>query len=356
MMFGQRTKSLVGIDVGSSAIKLVQVRESKGGYTLERFGLRTIEPELIVDGAVMDAGPVVDAIKGLASECRIKTKDVALSVSGHSVIIKRVKLSPMSEDELEEMIKWEAAQYIPFDINEVNLDFAILEGSQGGDDAQGEMNVALVAVKKDKLAAYTSLIVEAGLRPVVVDVDAFTLENMYGTNYDIGANEVVALVNIGASVINLNILSGGTFAFTRDISIGGNRYTETIQKELNISYAAAEAAKRGQQSREADTGAVDGIVAAVNSEVAAEVSRSLDYFRSTTTHDRVDRLVLSGGGAKAKGLTEALAERCQVPLELANPFRRVQVDQKTVDMELLKDAAVQAAVGLGLAIRRLGDR
>jgi type IV pilus assembly protein PilM len=272
------------------------------------------------------------------------------------VIIKRVKLSPMSEDELEEMIKWEAAQYIPFDMNEVNLDFAILDGSHGGDDAQGEMNVALVAVKKDKLAAYTSLIVEAGLRPVVVDVDAFTLENMYGANYDVGANEVVALVNIGASVINMNILSGGTFAFTRDISIGGNRYTETIQKELNISYTAAEAAKRGQQSREADTGAVDGIVAAVNNEVAAEVSRSLDYFRSTTTHDRVDKLVLSGGGAKAKGLMEALAERCQVPLELANPFRRVQVDQKTVDMELLKDAAVQAAVGLGLAIRRLGDR
>lgn len=355
MLFQRTIKPLVGIDVGSSAIKLVQVRESKAGYTLERFGVRPIEPELIVDGAVMDAGPIVEAIKALAADCRIKTKDVALSVSGHSVIIKRVKLSPMSEDELEEMIKWEAAQYIPFDINEVNLDFAILSGP-AGEEGQGEMNVALVAVKKDKLAAYTSLIVEAGLRPVVVDVDAFTLENMYGVNYDVNANEVIGLVNIGASVINLNILTGGTFAFTRDVSIGGNRYTEMIQKELNVSYAAAEAAKRGQQSREADASAVDGIMAAVNNEVATEVSRSLDYFRTTITHDRVDKLILSGGSAMVKGLTDALAERCQVPLELANPFKRIEIDQKTVNMDVLKESGVQAAVGVGLAIRRVGDR
>ncbi|MEW6324064.1 MAG: type IV pilus assembly protein PilM [Nitrospirota bacterium] len=354
-MFQRKAKPLVGIDVGSSAIKMVQVRESKNGYTLERFGVRAIEPELIVDGAVMDAGPIVDAIKALAAECRLKTKEAALSVSGHSVIIKRVKLSPMSEDELEEMIKWEAAQYIPFDINEVNLDFAILEGPPG-EEAQAEMNVALVAVKKDKLAAYTALIMEAGLRPVVVDVDAFTLENMYGVNYDVNANEIIALVNVGASVINLNILSAGTFAFTRDISIGGNRYTEMIQKELNISHAAAEAAKRGQQNREADASAVDAIISTVNGEVATEVSRSLDYFRTTTTHDRVDKLIVSGGGAMVKGLTEALKERCQVPLELANPFRRIEIDQKTVNMELLKESALQAAVGVGLAIRRLGDR
>lgn len=355
MFLQRKAKPLVGIDVGSSAIKMVQVREARNGYVLERFGVRSLEPELIVDGAIMDAGPIVDAIKGLAAECRIKTKDVALSVAGHSVIIKRVKLSPMSEDELEEMIKWEAAQYIPFDINEVNLDFAIL-GEPHGDEGQGEMNVALVAVKKDKLAAYTSLIMDAGLRPVVVDVDAFTLENMYGLNYDVNMNEVVGLVNVGASVINLNILAGGAFAFTRDISIGGNRYTEMIQKELNISYTAAEAAKRGQQNREADAGAVDAIIATVNNEVATEVSRSLDYFRTTTTHDRVDKLMLSGGGAMIKGLTDALTERCQVPLELANPFRRIEIDKKTVNLEQLKESALQAAVGVGLAIRRLGDR
>jgi type IV pilus assembly protein PilM len=350
----RKLKPLVGLDVGSSAIKLVQLRETRSGYTVERFGIRQLEPELIVDGSVMDAGPIVDAIKGLASECKLKTKDVALAVSGHSVIVKRVKLSPMSEEELEEMIKWEAAQYIPFDINEVNLDFSILDGH--GEEAQGEMNVALVAVKKDKLASYTSLVADAGLRPVVVDVDAFALENMYGVNYDASTNEVVALVNIGASVINMNILVGGTFGFTRDISIGGNRYTETIQKELNVSYAAAEAAKRGQQNREADVTAVDSIVATVNNEVAMEVSRSLDYFRTTTMHDQVHKLVLSGGGAKVKGLVEALAERCQVPLELANPFKQIDVDQKAVNADLIREAGIQAAVGVGLAIRRVGDR
>jgi type IV pilus assembly protein PilM len=355
MAFQRKLKPLVGLDVGSSAIKLVQLREGKTGYVVERFGIRSIEPELIVDGTIMDAGPIVDAIKALAAEQKLKTKDVALAVSGHSVIIKRVKLAPMSEEELEEMIKWEATQYIPFDINEVNLDFAILD-DQRGEEPQGEMNVALVAVKKDKLAAYTSLIVEAGLKPVVVDVDAFTLENMYCTNYDVNPNEVVGLVNIGASIINLNILVGGTFAFTRDISIGGNRYTEMIQKELNVSYAAAESAKRGQQNREADAAAVDSIVATINAEVATEVSRSLDYFRTTTTHEQVDKLLLSGGGAKVKGLVEALTERCHIPLELANPFKRIDVDPKAIDPEQLKDGALQAAVSVGLAIRRLGDR
>jgi len=355
VLFKRRLKPLIGLDVGSSSIKLVQLRETRTGYALEKFGVRPLEPELIVDGSVMDAGPIVDTIKALVSECKLKTKDVALAVSGHSVIVKKVKLSPMSEDELEEMIKWEAAQYIPFDINEVNLDFAILEGQQG-EEAQGEMNVALVAVKKDKLASYTSLVSEAGLRPVVVDVDAFTLENMYGTNYDVNTSEVVALVNIGASVINMNILVGGTFGFTRDISIGGNRYTETIQKELNISHAAAEAAKCGQQNREADVTAVDGIVATINNEVAMEISRSLDYFRTTTMHDQVHRLVLSGGGAKVKGLVEVLTERCQVPLELANPFKQIEINEKSVNADLIREAGIQAAVAVGLAIRRVGDR
>jgi type IV pilus assembly protein PilM len=355
VLLKRKLKPLVGLDVGSSAIKVVQLRETRTGYALEKLGVRSLEPELIVDGTVMDSGPIVDAIKAVAAECKLKTKEVALAVSGHSVIVKRVKLPPMSEEELEEMIKWEAAQYIPFDINEVNLDFAILE-SQHGEDAQGEMNVALVAVKKDKLASYTSLVTDAGLIPVVVDVDAFALENMYSVNYDVSTNEVVALVNIGASVINMNILVGGTFGFTRDISIGGNRYTETIQKELNVSYGAAEAAKRGQQNREADVTAVDSIIATINNEVAMEINRSLDYFRTTTMHDQVHKLVLSGGGAKVKGLVDALAERCQVPLELANPFKQMEVDQKSVNADLLRESGIQASVGVGLAVRRVGDR
>jgi type IV pilus assembly protein PilM len=354
VLLKRKLKPLVGLDVGSSAIKVVQLRETRTGYALEKLGVRTLEPELIVDGTVMDSGPIVDAIKAVVAECKLKTKEVALAVSGHSVIVKRVKLPPMSEEELEEMIKWEAAQYIPFDINEVNLDFAILE-SQHGEDAQGEMNVALVAVKKDKLASYTSLVTDAGLSPVVVDVDAFALENMYSVNYDVSTNEVVALVNIGASVINMNILVGGTFGFTRDISIGGNRYTETIQKELNVSYGAAEAAKRGQQNREADVTAVDSIIATVNNEVAMEINRSLDYFRTTTMHDQVHKLVLSGGGAKVKGLVDALAERCQVPLELANPFKQMEVE-KSVNADLLRESGIQASVGVGLAVRRVGDR
>jgi len=197
-MFLQRAQPVIGLDIGSSAIKLLQLKSTKKGYILEKFGIKTIDPELIVDGAVMDAGRVIDALKELLREQAVKAKDVVISVSGHSVIVKKINVPPMTEEELEESIKWEAEQYIPFDINDVNIDFHIL-GTVEGQDGQPQMNVLLVAAKKDKLNEYISLVSDAGLTPRVVDVDAFAIENMYGVNYGVQESEVVALVNIGAS-------------------------------------------------------------------------------------------------------------------------------------------------------------
>lgn len=351
----KKSSSLVGLDIGSSAIKLVQVGETKKGYRLEKFGIKKLDPDLIVDGTVMDADRVAEAIRQLVSEQKIKIKDAALSVSGHSVIVKKIQVAMMSEDELEESIKWEAEQYIPFDINDVNIDFHILsdpESSQG----QDHMNVVLVAVKKDKLNEYTSLVSEAGLTPVIMDVDAFTLENMYGTSYEPQEGEITALVNIGASVMNINIVQGGNFAFTRDISIGGNHYTETLQKELNLSYEDAEAAKKGRKIEGVDPEAVKPVLEAVNSEVASEISRSFDYFKTTSMHDRIDKILLSGGCAKTPGLVSYLTEQLGIPVELANPFNQFEINAQAVDPETLGDIAPQAAVGVGLAIRRIGDR
>ena len=351
----RKVRPLVGLDIGSSTIKLIQMNETKRGYSLEKFGVTPLDPELIVDGTVMDAGRVTDAIRQLVAEQKIKIKEVALSVSGHSVIVKKIQVPVMSEDELEESIKWEAEQYIPFDINDVNIDFHILGQSEGTENRE-QMSVVLVAVKKDKLNEYTALITEAGMAPVIVDVDAFTLENMYCANYDIAQGETVALVNIGASVMNINIVKNGNFAFTRDISIGGNRYTETVQKELNLSYGDAEKAKKGESIEGLNPEALSTVIETVNGEVASEIVRSFDYFKTTSLQEKVDKAILSGGCAKIKGLVPYLSERLGVKVEMVNPFNHVEIDPKAFDVQYVRDVAPQVAVGVGLSIRRVGDR
>lgn len=354
-MLFQRSHPVVGLDIGSSAIKLLQLKASKKGYVLEKFGIKTIDPELIVDGAVMDAGRVVDALKDLLREQAVKAKDAVISVSGHSVIVKKINVPPMTEEELEESIKWEAEQYIPFDVNDVNLDFHILPAGEGADGKE-TMTVILAAVKKDRLSEYTSLVMEAGLNPVVVDVDAFTLENVYDMAYGTTGSEVVALVNVGASVMNIHIVKGGNFSFTRDVSTGGNRYTETIQRDLNVSYEVAERAKRGESVGGVDPSALADVINTMNGELAAEIGRSFDYFRSTSTQETIDRVLLSGGTAKIDGLAPFLSERLGVPVELMDPFRNVKINPKVVDPDFIAEVGPQATVAVGLAIRRPGDR
>jgi type IV pilus assembly protein PilM len=354
-MFFKKSSQLFGLDIGSSAVKLVQLRQVRGGYRLEKLGIKPMAPEMIVDGTVMDAGRVVEVVKELLKEQKIKLKDVALSISGHSVIVKKITLPNMTEDELEESIKWEAEQYIPFDVNDVNIDFHIL-GSAENPEGQPQMNVLLVAAKKDKLNEYTSLVTEAGLNPVVVDVDAFAVENMYGVNYGVQPSEVCVLVNIGASVMSLNILKGGMSAFTRDISLGGNRYTETIQKEMGVGFEEAERAKKQESVEGVDPEALNGIMNTVNGEVISEISRTMDYFRSSTGQEQIDKVVLCGGSAKVKNLSEQLAERAAVPVEVADPFKGIQADRKLFDPDYLKEVGPQAGVGVGLAVRYIGDR
>ncbi|MCG2813212.1 MAG: pilus assembly protein PilM, partial [Thermodesulfovibrionales bacterium] len=241
MIFG--AKDPIGLDIGSSYFKVVQVKDTKKGYELELFDTLPIAPEIIVDGDIIDSLRLVEALKELTKKARLKTKDAVIGISGHaSVIIKRIPLHEMSEDELAESIKFEAEQYVPFDIEDVNLDFQIL----GPREEPGQMDVILVGVKKDIINEYVAVVKEAGLNPIIVDVAAFALENMYEINYEIEPNRNVALVNIGASTININILKGGASVFTRDSSLGSNLYTEAIQKEFSITYENAERLKKGE--------------------------------------------------------------------------------------------------------------
>ena len=341
----------IALDIGSTFIKLVQLKGSGKNYSLVKFGMIPLPAEVIVEGAVMDANRVSEAIKELLVAQKIKTKEVVLSVSGSSVIIKRISIADMTDEELAESIKWEAEQYIPFSIDDVNVDFQKL----GPGAAEGQADVLLVAVKKDKINDYVNLVKDAGLEPVVVDVDAFALANMCELNYEVEAG-ITALLNIGASVMNINILRDGVSIFTRDITVGGNRYTEAFQRDAGLSYDDAEKIKRGEAVDGSDMDQLNGIIATVTEDIVGEIQRSFDFFRSTTGSDKVSRVLLSGGCAKISQFTRVLSERLEIPVDIINPFKNIKVDPKFFEAGFISEAAPLAAVAVGLAMRRPSDR
>jgi len=349
-------KQLLGLDIGSSCIKVVQLREHKGRYVVQKFGMKSLEPGTIVDGAVMNPDKVVAAIRQLLKEQRIKEKRVATSISGHSVIVKKITLPACEEEELDTQVKLAAEQYIPFDINEVNLDFHVVNASERAEEGDPQMSLLLVAAKKDKVSELADLVRRAGLTLAVVDVDAFAIENMYDVNYSVSTDEVIALVNIGASVMNVNIVKGGMCVFTRDISIGGNRYTEAIQREFGASFEEAESAKRGDSRAKLDRDAVTSTLNQISAEVISEVANSIDYFRTTNVDGEVSKVLLCGGCAHVKELREQLSQRLNVEVEVVNPFGGIDISPLKIDPAEMDVVAPQAAVAVGLALRRSGDR
>lgn len=351
-MFGiGSSKEVIGLDIGASSIKVIQLQQSKKGTELKAFGALPLAPEVIVDGAVMDAEIVVDTIKEARRQFKLKGKNAAISVSGHSVIVKKIIVADMSREELESAIETEAQQYIPFDIEDVNVDFQILENDETV--AEGEMGVLLVAVKKEKVDEHIDLIKEASLDPIVVDVDAFALENAYELNYEVELDLVIGLVDIGAGTMNINILQGGVSSFVRDISIGGDHYTEAIQKEFNINYDVAEKLKRGQLVEGIAQEDVLAIANTVSDDIAIEIQRSFDFFRASTMNVAVDKLYLSGGCSLFGGIDRFFEEKLGVEVEILNPFRNIKIPPKKFDIDYIESIAPQAAVAIGLALRRL---
>ncbi|MBM4141194.1 MAG: type IV pilus assembly protein PilM [Nitrospira sp.] len=345
-------KGTVGLDIGSSYIKIVQLKDIKGGYELELFDLLPLPPELIVDGSIIDSFRLIDSLKELLRKSKVKTKDSVVGIAGHSsVIIKRISLPEMSEEELSESINFEAEQYVPFDIEEVNLDFQIL-GPKG---EPGQMDVILVAVKKDIINEYVSVVKEAGFNPVIVDVNSFALENMYEINYEIEPDKNVAIVNIGASTINMNILKGGISVFTRDSAIGSNLHTETLQREFNLTYENAERLKKGEPVENVSSEDAFSVIESASEEIISEVNRSFEYFRSSAVHEDINEVVLSGGCALMKNFLKPFAERIGVETKVIEPFRNIEIP-KRFDVTYIEEIAPMAAVAVGLAIRRPGDR
>lgn len=353
-LFGKK-RDLVGLDVGSSAVKLVELRVGgKAGaeFQLLNIGLEPLPPEAIVDGAIMDSASVIDAIQRLFSSLKVKTVDVATSVSGNAVIVKKISLPQMSPEELAESIHWEAEQYIPFDIQDVSLDYQVVENGGTGEN----MDVLLVAVKKDKISDHTSVITQAGKSPQVIDVDVFALQNCYEINYGVDPSRVVALLNIGASIMNVNIIKGGVSIFNRDIAAGGNQYTDAIQKDLNLSFDQAEALKRGESVEGASQESIPPLLQAVSENIVLEVQKTFDFFRATSAEDRIEYVFLSGGTAKISGLRELLGERLDLAVEFLNPFNNVTYNPRDFDPDYINEIAPSAAIAVGLAARKVGDR
>jgi type IV pilus assembly protein PilM len=347
-----RSKSIIGLDIGSSCVKAVELTGSPSAYRLVGYGYAPLPPEAIVQGSFMNAPEIGNAVREAYAQLRTRTTHVAASVSGHSVIVKRISLPAQSEQELEETIGWEAEQYIPFDINEVNVDHQILRS----DEASGQIDVLLVAAKKDLIDDYRSVISDAGLTLSVVDVDAFAVGNMYEHCYEPDDDSVTALVDIGASVININVMQGRVPAFTRDITTGGNQYTEQIQKTLGISFEEAERIKiggrPGEVSKEVVPQEVQDAIREVSDQLLGEIHRSLDFYRATGGNARLERVVLCGGAASIPGLDRLVAEKLELAVELADPFRRIEIASSAGDEPLIRDMGPALCVALGLAMRR----
>jgi type IV pilus assembly protein PilM len=341
----------IGLDVGSNSVKAVQLKETGKGFHLMSFGLEPLPAQTIVDGSIMNQAAVVDAIRTLKNLLRFKGREVATAVSGHSVIVKKIKMPEMTRDELEQHIPWEAEHHIPFPKDDVEIDHQVL--GKNGD----QMEVVLVAAKKEVISDYSLAIREAKLAPSVLDVTAFTMQNAFEVNYALEPNDIVALINVGATMATINILQKGQSAFTRDVAGGGNEITEEIQKRLNVSHEQAEAWKLGGTDEgEVLPQEVETVIAEVAEGMAGKLQRSLDFFLSTTADAKLARVYLSGGTAKVPALQRALEQKSNTPVEILDPFRRIIIDEKRFDTAFLQQHAAEATVAVGLALRHSGDK
>jgi len=346
-MFKQPKKSLVGLDIGSSSVKAVELQKKGNNLHLVSLGYENLQPDTVVDGQIMELNNVSNVIASIFSEHQIKTTRVAAGVSGHSVIVKNIVLPQMSEDELQESFSWHAEEHIPFDIADVNLDYQVTGNSS---DA---LHVLLAACKSDKIANVKQAIQLAGKQPVVIDVDAFALQNCYELNYQ-PKREVVALLNIGASTMNINILNGTRSVFARDASVGGSQYTSLLQRELGLTFDQAEAVKRGYPLPEGcEPRPIQPIIETVSDILALEVRKTMDFYRATAEEggEAIQKILVAGGGSKLPGLADYLAKRFETPVEVFDPFRQIQVDTKKFDPDYMREIVPEMAVAVGLALR-----
>jgi type IV pilus assembly protein PilM len=348
----------VGLDIGSSAIKAVVLDQSRRGTRLVHFGIEYLPPRAIVDGAVMDRPAVVEAVARLKAALGLGSRPVATAISGHSVIVKKIQMPLMGREQIAQRIPAEAEQHIPFKRDEVDLDYQATPSRS--DPAQ--LDIILVAAKKEMIADYLQVIRDAKLNPAVLDVAAFSVQNAfesaYGDTEQADRAGAVALVHVGNAVTHVNVVSGGTSVFVRDVAVGGAAFTEEIQRRLEVSLDDAEHFKIAGADPSGDGSFpedLDAIIEEVAESTAAKIQRSVDFFLATAPDVTLTRMLLSGGSAHLGALCRQFEQRAKAPVEIMDPFRRTVVDAAKLEPGFVATHAAEAAVAFGLALRRPGD-
>jgi type IV pilus assembly protein PilM len=350
-LLSRKSKTSVGLDIGSSYVKIVEVDHSKGEPTLRNFGVVKLPPEAIVEGEIMDRSLVIEGIQNCMAKAGVDKKEVVTAVSGRAVIVKKIVMDKMNPDDAKEAIFWEAEQHVPFDIDDVCLDFEVLRDDIGAN----QMEILLVAAKKEMVETYASLVKDAGYTPVVIDVDSFAIQNAYeGTHEDLGSR-VAGLINIGSDVTNINIIQNSIPLFTRDVSVGSNVFIEAIQREMGLSFEEAEGIVSGAKEI-TDPDKCRKIISDACEELSAGINRSISFLKTAGDAEQLDEVILSGGGARVPGLREILSEKHGIEFKVNDSVNMVHPDEKMDPeaAEQLERLAPMLTVSLGLALRREG--
>ena len=349
------TKKLVGLDIGSSSLKLAEIISTPHGHILNRFRQIPVPAGIIVDGILENAGALSAIIKELFRNSGCKGKGIVTSLSGNSVIVKKVTLSQMEEADLRDLIRDEAGKYLPFDsMDDVNYDFQILGDNEYNPN---QMDVIIVAAKKIDVSSYLDAVNDAGLTVMIMDVDSFALETMYEANYEFENNEIIVIVNIGASLTNINVIKGGMSIFTRDFTVAGNAITEGLQEKYHVSAEEAERMKiEGVPGSEQDNLDLRSAILDCAEPICSEIERSVDYFRSTFGGDYIKHVYLSGGSSRIAGLNSHISQRLNIETELINPLLKIGYNKKNIDAGKLDSIKTIGAVAVGLGLRKIGDK
>lgn len=337
---------IIGVDIGSHAVKVCQLQKAGSDYRLLAVGSAAITPGAVEDGVLQDPEEVANAISELFKNLKIKNKRVGISISGYSVIVKKINLDVMTDEELSDYIAEEAEQYIPFDIEDVYLDFQVIKSDREDND---RCEVMLVAAKKEVIDDYLDLLQEQKLLPVLVDVDGFALENIWENASDTEGN--VALVDIGASKMNINIIADGSSVLARDVVVGSEQLTDQIAGALEIEFEKAEKLKLGQIPAGEYQEELEEIFTQTCTQWVLEIKKAIDLYLSNNPDKPLATLVLSGGGSKVRGLKKYIADETGLEVVAFNPFANMKLNEKKIDREYLEAIAPEMAIAAGLAIR-----
>ena len=347
MLFGLGAKPVAGLDIGSSSIKLVEAESRRGGWVVKRYANVPLPEDTIVDGEVVNHVALVESIRTALQESGVRTNLVATSVSGSSVIIKHIAIPLTKPAEVEDQVYWEAEQYIPFSISEISLDYEVVSENNG----DGKMDILLVAAKKDFIEKRLAAVREAGLDPVVLDVDVFALANVYWENYDMPPESSVVLVDVGASLTKINIIDSSTTLFTRDVGVGGRNLTQEIQNKLGISFQEAEVLKVDSSVSGQIPDELADIFNNITESIAMEIRRSLDFYAASPNQLPVNGIFLSGGACRVPALVNVLQEMLGLPVDYLNPFNKVDCDLSGLDEAAVSAMGSLMVVPVGLALR-----